>query len=341
MAIGRTRRSAAAYRRARRSRTMRRTASVIRRTSAIPTKASAVRPSSGAIGSPATENGLHPRTKLLRAEGLADVVVRAGVEAALNVGLLCARGEQDDRHLARRFLLAETTRQLEAVHLRHHHVEDRQIRLRGPGELECLRAVACLEHGVPRALQAERDQLEDVRVVIGGEDHRLFPVGSVVHQVVTSSAESSTAAGSVSGSSTVTVVPTPTLLRTEIVPLCASTIDFTIDRPRPVPWMLWAVDARKKRSNSRWASSSGMPTPVSFTSSCVVSRDVATLTKTSPSSGVNLTAFDSRLSTTCVSREPSAQSCEEPSEMRSRISTRFFSAVGRIDSTRSATSWAR
>jgi hypothetical protein len=41
-------------------------------------------------------------------------------------------------------------------------------------------------------------------------------------------------------------VPTPSSLRTEIVPPCASAIDFTIDRPRPVPCSVAAVDARKK-----------------------------------------------------------------------------------------------
>src|SRR5262249_54744356 len=152
-------------------------------------------------------------------------------------------------------VLAETARQLEAVHLRHHHVEDREIRLRAAGDLERLRAVVGLEHGVARVLEPEDDQLEDVFFVVGGEDHRLVSVGSV-HQVVTSSAGSPTAAGSVSGRSTVNVVPTPTVLWNAIVPPCASTIVFVIDRPRPVPWMFWAVDARKKRSKSRGASSS-------------------------------------------------------------------------------------
>src|SRR5262245_12412368 len=317
MAIGRTRRTAAAYRRPRRSRTMRRIVSVIKRTSAIPTKTIAVSASADVIGSPATENGLHPRAELLRAERLADVIVRPGVEPALDVGLLAPRSEQDDRHLARRFVLAETPCHLEAVHLRHHHVEDREIRPRAPSKLERLSAVTCLEHRVARALETEDDQLEDVLVVVRGEDNRLFTIGLVVRHVVTSSAEALTAAGSANGRPTVNVVPTPALLLKEIVPPCASTIAFVIERPRPVPWMFLAVEARKKRSNSRWASSSGMPTPVSLTSSCAVSPDEATVTKTSPPSGVNLTAFESRLSTTCVSLEPSAKSCEEASEMES------------------------
>src|SRR5262245_25335294 len=235
MAIGRTRRTAAAYRRPRRSRTMRRIVRMTKRTSAIPTKTIAVRASTDVIGSAATENGLHPRAKLLRAERLADVIIRPGVEPALDVGLLAARSEQDDRHLARRFVLAETSRHLEAVQLRHHHVEDGEIRLRAPSELERLCAVTCLEHGVARALEAEDDQLEDVLVVVGGEDHRLFPIGSVVGQVVTSSGEASRTAGSANGRPTVRVVPTPTLLSNEIVPSCASTIAFVMERPRPVP----------------------------------------------------------------------------------------------------------
>src|SRR5262249_6386707 len=148
---------------------------------------------------------------------------------------------------------AQPPRELEAVHLGHHHVEHRKVGLRAAGELERLRTVVRLDHGVARVLEAEHDQLEDVLLVVGGKDDRL----RVVRHVLTSC-----------GRSTVNVVPAPTVLWNEIVPPCASTIAFEMERPSPVPWMFWAVDARKKRSKSRLASSSGIPTPVSRTSRC-------------------------------------------------------------------------
>ena len=44
-----------------------------------------------------------------------------------------------------------------------------------------------------------------------------------------------------SGSTTVNVVPSPGLLSTVISPLHRSTILLTSDRPRPLPWVAWAV----------------------------------------------------------------------------------------------------
>jgi hypothetical protein len=103
------------------------------------------------------------------------------------------------------------------------------------------------------------------------------------------------------------VVPTPTSLSTAIVPPCASTIDFAIDSPRPVPLTVSAVEARKKRSKTLAASSCGMPTPVSLTSRWAVSPWLDTVTRTVPPGRVNLIAFESRLSSVWPRRIGSAQ----------------------------------
>src|SRR4029453_9695160 len=50
---------------------------------------------------------------------------RARREALLPIWVLGAGGQEDYRHPARRLLRAQASRQLEAVELRHHHVEDR------------------------------------------------------------------------------------------------------------------------------------------------------------------------------------------------------------------------
>src|SRR5215208_2336517 len=70
------------------------------------------------------------------------------------------------------------------------------------------------------------------------------------------------------GNFTRNVVPFPSALVNESAPPWLSTIAFVIERPSPTPGMAAsvAVDARKKRSNKRAWSASGMPTPVSQTS---------------------------------------------------------------------------
>jgi hypothetical protein len=135
----------------------------------------------------------------------------------------------------------------EAVELRHHHVEDREVGLLGERELERLLPVAGLDHGVAGTLEAERDECQDVLVVVGGEDNRLLPRDGFGfgHAVTSLGFETVGAFGRPgSGSSTSNVLPAPTSLSTEIVPPCASTIDFTIGRPRPVPGAEVPVDAR-------------------------------------------------------------------------------------------------
>ena len=88
------------------------------------------------------------------------------------------------------------------------------------------------------------------------------------------------------------------MLSSSIVPPCTSTIVFAIEIPSPVPWiaLLVAPAARKNRSKSSCCSSSAMPMPVSATSKTARSSRRVSDSVTRPPAGVNLIAFETRLS---------------------------------------------
>src|SRR2546429_4123191 len=87
---------------------------------------------------------------------------------------------------------------------------------------------------VAGALEPERDELEDVRVVVGGQDERARERECCRHAAIRSRSR---------GSSTRKVVPTPGTLRKVMDPSCASTIALTIVSPSPVPWIARSVAA--------------------------------------------------------------------------------------------------
>src|SRR5205807_343042 len=95
----------------------------------------------------------------------------------------------------------------------------------------------------------------------------------------------------------------------DMPPPCASTIAFAIERPSPAPGTAadWACAVRKKRSKSNPCSFSGMPTPVSATSIRTPSPWAKARTSTRPPAGVNLSAFETRLSITWPIRVGSAE----------------------------------
>jgi hypothetical protein len=106
------------------------------------------------------------------------------------------------------------------------------------------------------------------------------------------------------GRRTRTVVPSPSTLFSSIEPLWASTTARAIVRPSPVPSMArsCAAEARKNRSKSRLCSAAGTPIPVSETASTTSSPFAPSATTTRPPGGVNLTAFETRLSRSCPRR---------------------------------------
>ena len=101
-------------------------------------------------------------------ERLRDVVVGAGRQAADAVGLLAARGQQDDRQALRLGAIAQAPAQLDAGDLRDHPVEDREIEallrqkqlgllaVGGMHDVEAFRFEIVLAEARPEALHLRR-----------------------------------------------------------------------------------------------------------------------------------------------------------------------------------------
>ena len=107
-----------------------------------------------------------------------------------------------------------------------------------------------------------------------------------------------------SGSSRTTLVPTPSSLESAREPPIDSTRPRASARPRPVPSIpRLAASSRSNGVNSRPIASSEMPAPVSATSIRTAPASVRpALTTTLPPRRLYLTAFESRLSSTCIRR---------------------------------------
>ncbi|MCY1365610.1 hypothetical protein D9M69_524640 [compost metagenome] len=119
----------------------------------------------------------YPGEQERRADRLGDVVGGAEVEAVLLVGQLAARGEENHRNVAGRRVGLEAAADLVAVLLRHHHVEQDQVRLRVQrGDAQCLGTAAGGAHAVMLKQQVA-DQLEVVGHVVDHQDD--FLVGAV------------------------------------------------------------------------------------------------------------------------------------------------------------------
>ena len=125
------------------------------------------RPGRGRRARRAAQDRLHPRRQLARVERLAEVVVRAHLEADDPIHLLRARRQHQDRHVG---VLAQLAADVEPALLRHHQVEHDQRRLPRAGRLQRLLAVGGLEHGEALLLQVHRAELADARFVVGHQD---------------------------------------------------------------------------------------------------------------------------------------------------------------------------
>src|SRR6266536_623175 len=148
--------------------------------------------------------------------------------------------------------------------------------------------------------------LSPVRV----RERKLSPFWRVGAQATRARVATSRSCSTPSGSSTRTVVPALSTLSSAIRPRCRSTIAFVIASPRPVPGIACSValELRKKRSKSCACSCEGIPSPVSSTSSTACPFAAVSRTSTLPPFGVNLSAFEMRLSSTWASRARSPSS---------------------------------
>src|SRR5450756_892118 len=248
---------------------------------------------------PPPQQDLHASDELGVAERLGDVVVRAAAQAAHLIGFQAVRGQDEDGDIA------QVTDPLEhgpAVHLGQRDVKDHQGR-RGTVEgTQPFPPVGCRGHIEPVPAEHGLDAKPDVGVVL---DHEY----SLCHDGT---------ATACSGSRTLKVVPRPSALSTVTRPPCISTSAFTMAKPRPVPGRpaILAFDPRTNALNRRFASSGGMPIPVSDTSIRQLSRAYFALTRTSPPALENLTALPIRLSRTWSSRRGSARARGPPPASR-------------------------
>src|SRR5437868_1801673 len=111
-------------------------------------------------------------------EGLRQIAVRAGLEAAELIRGGRQRREEDHRDLLGRLVRPEVPEQGEAVLPRHHDVEDDHVRTLPEGGREAFLAVPGRDHLVPEARQGNAAHEADIWVVVDNECSHLTSVGS-------------------------------------------------------------------------------------------------------------------------------------------------------------------
>ena len=82
----------------------------------------------------------HARDQRHVGDRLGEEIVGPGLEAAHPIGRLVERGDHHHRDVVRRQPGLEAAADLEAVHVRHHHVEQHDVALRALADRERLRA---------------------------------------------------------------------------------------------------------------------------------------------------------------------------------------------------------
>ena len=121
------------------------------------------------------------------------------------------------------------------------------------------------------------------------------------------------------GSVNTNLLPSPGLLSTQIRPLCSSTKRFDSASPSPVPSRCSLPAAACWNSSKiRTWSSSAMPGPSSVTETRTSPLTRAAVTSIAPPGGLNLTAFESRLKTTCLTRARPRRRCRRRVDRRAR-----------------------
>src|SRR5712692_6682202 len=213
-------------------------------------------------GEPAMLEGvLDEAEQLVGIERLLEDVERAGALRRLHRLAHRAVGRDDD-DLERRVAPLELAREPDAVAVRQHEVEDRDVGLRLRDARERLPHARRGADRVALGLQRQAEAVGDRFLVV---HHQHGPVP--LH-------------GRDTGSLIRTSVPWPTRLCTVSVPPWRSTTERAIDMPSPVP----SVFVVKNGSNARARTSSVMPAPVSsiVTASVPVSGARAVVTVRRP-----------------------------------------------------------
>ena len=109
---------------------------------------------------------LDARQQLLALDRFGDVVDRAEAEALDLVGGIVHRGHEDDRDVGGARIALEPAADFEAVHLRHAHVEQDEVRRCQAHFLECLRSAAGQHQVEPVLGEKVGDQAQVLRFVV-------------------------------------------------------------------------------------------------------------------------------------------------------------------------------
>ncbi|MCY1442852.1 hypothetical protein D9M71_592400 [compost metagenome] len=110
--------------------------------------------------------------------GLDEEVVAAGFQPLSQLAGFGQRGEEDDRHQLFAGPLANPPRHLEAVHHRHHHIHQHQLRTL-LGELgERFQAVGRGDHAMPLAADDGGQQQTVCRVVFSDQHRQVVGHGA-------------------------------------------------------------------------------------------------------------------------------------------------------------------
>jgi hypothetical protein len=160
------------------------------------------------------------RKQFIGAERLDEVIIRAGVESAHAIRDEPLGGQHEHRHPS--LQPPELRAEREAVQLRHHYVEQDQIRLLFDRAFKAGRAIV----GGNDAVTFDR------KAILQSTAHWQF-VLNYQHAFVSVHFDSP-----FSGSSIVKQLPFPGSLRTRTCPSCASTISLTMLNPIPAPGVL-------------------------------------------------------------------------------------------------------
>src|SRR3954465_13831463 len=92
----------------------------------------------------APDEGVSAREQFLDAEGFADIVVGADVQAADDVFLLALGGEHDDGHAESG--LTDAAADLITIELREHDVQNDEIQVDAHGQMQCYLSIRGCMH---------------------------------------------------------------------------------------------------------------------------------------------------------------------------------------------------
>jgi hypothetical protein len=112
------------------------------------------------------------RQHLLALDRLGDVVDGAELEARDLVGNFAPRRKKDHGGVTRVGVRLDDAAHLEAVHARHHHVEEDQVRIGLARDLDCAGAIPRREDAVAAAMQGLHQHIEVRRAVVDHQDGR-------------------------------------------------------------------------------------------------------------------------------------------------------------------------